>query len=66
VGWGTNPRGCFLSGMGGKSLIVSQGRKMGIFVLSRIIYLMVWDGVVGNMGWVYSFLSPFFFHNMVI
>jgi len=52
--------------MGGKSLVVSQGRKVGFFfVFKRIISLVVWDGVVGKRGWVYLFFPPFFFDNMV-
>ncbi len=68
MGIRTNPRGCFLGGMGGKSLVVSQGRKVGgfFFVFERIISLVVWDGVVGERGWVYLFFPFFFFDNMVI
>jgi len=32
---GTDPRGCFLGGMGGKSLVVSQGEKVGFFLFSK-------------------------------
>ncbi len=30
-GMGTNPKVCFLGGMGGGSLVVFQGRKVGFF-----------------------------------
>ncbi len=30
-GMGTIPRGCLLDGMGERSLIVFQGRKVGVF-----------------------------------
>ncbi len=50
-GIGTIPRGCFLGGMGGRNLVVSQGRKVGFFfVFERIISLVVWDGMVGERG----------------
>jgi hypothetical protein len=29
LGMGTNPKGCFLGGMEGKSLVISQSRKVG-------------------------------------
>jgi hypothetical protein len=66
-GIGSYPRGCFLGGMGGRSLVVSQGRKVGgfFFVFERIISLVVWDGVVGERGWAYLFYFLFFFDNMV-
>ncbi len=31
LGMGTNPKGCFLDGMGGKRLVGFQGRKVGFF-----------------------------------
>ncbi len=49
--------------MGGRSLVVSQGRKVGdFFILQGIISLVVWDGVVGEKGWVYIF---FFLHFII-
>ncbi len=54
---GINPKGCFLGGMGGRNLVVSQGRKVGdFFIFQGIISLLVWDGVVGERGWVYFIL----------
>jgi hypothetical protein len=58
---GTNPKVCFLGGMGGRSLVVSQSRKVGIFfILQGIFFFVVWDGVVGEREWVY-FVFVFFF-----
>ncbi len=31
LGIGTNPKVCFLGAMGGRNLVVSQGRKVGFF-----------------------------------
>jgi hypothetical protein len=43
--------------MGGRNLVVSQGRKVGdFFIFQGIISLLVWDGVVGERGWVYFIL----------
>jgi len=62
---GTNPNVCFLDGMGGRSLVVSQGRKVGFKKnFQGNILLVVWDGVVGERGWVYIFCL-FFFCDMV-
>jgi hypothetical protein len=56
---GTNPKSCFLSGMGGRSLVLFQGKK-------------VWNYFFGGVGWggwirkgvgIYIFLI---FCNMVI
>jgi hypothetical protein len=61
---GTNPKVCFLGGMGGRSLVVFQGRKVRFLKFFQgIIFLVVWDGVVGERGWIYLFL---FFCDMVI
>jgi hypothetical protein len=32
---GINPKGCFLGGMGGRSLVVFQGRKVGLKKIPR-------------------------------
>jgi hypothetical protein len=49
----------FLGGMGGRSLVVFQGRKVGFFFFfSKHISLVVCDGVE-------FFFSLFFFHNMM-
>jgi hypothetical protein len=51
---GTNPKVCFLGGMGGRSLVVSQGRKVGFLKkFQGIILLVVRDGVVGERGMVF-------------
>jgi hypothetical protein len=44
-GMGTILRGCFLSGMGGRSLVVSQGRKAGFFFLFPRNYFF------DDLGW---------------
>jgi hypothetical protein len=47
-----NPKGCFLGGMGGRSLIFFQGKKVGFFLIfQRIIVLVVWDRVFGESKW---------------
>jgi hypothetical protein len=43
---GINPRDFFLGGMGGKSLVVFQGRKVGVFYFSRNYFF----GGVGQGG----------------
>jgi len=53
---GINPKVCFLGGMGGRSLVVSQNRKAGLKKFPRIFFFWVWDGVIGERGWVYFFL----------
>ncbi len=58
-------RGCFLGGMGGRSLVVSQGNKVEFFLFFKEFFF----GGVGWGGWRKGvgifFFSPFFFHNMV-
>jgi hypothetical protein len=57
---GTNPKVCFLGEMGRKSLVVSQSRKVNFFLkIQGINFVVVWDGVVGERGWVFVFLSFF-------
>ncbi len=48
MGRGTNPKVCFLGGMGGRSLVVSQGRKVGFVFYFRRNYSF---GGVGWGGW---------------
>jgi hypothetical protein len=39
---GTNPKVCFLGGMGGRSLVLSQGRKVELKeIFQGIIHLVV-------------------------
>jgi hypothetical protein len=53
-GMETIPRGCVFGGMGGRSLVVFQGRKVGVFsCFPKNNFLVVWDGVEK------------FFHNMM-
>jgi hypothetical protein len=56
---GTNSKVCFLGGIKGRSLVVSQGRKVRfIFLIQGILFfLLVWDGVV--------FFWSFFLGDMV-
>jgi len=42
---GTNPKGCFLGSMGGRSLVVFQGMKVGFLKKNPRIYSF------GGMGW---------------
>jgi len=42
---GTNPKGCFLGSMGGRSLVVFQGMKVGFLKKIPRIYSF------GGMGW---------------
>jgi len=37
LGMGTNPNGCFLGGMGGRRLVVSQGRKVGGILFCQVL-----------------------------
>jgi hypothetical protein len=64
MGWGLTERFGFLGDMGMINLVVSQGRKVELFViLPGIIFWVVWDG---KRGWVYIFfLFSFFFCDMV-
>ncbi len=55
-GTGTNPKVCFLGGMGGRSLVVSQNRKVGIFLFSKELFFS-WCG----MGWLEKGGGYFFF-----
>jgi hypothetical protein len=50
----------FLGGMGGRSLVVFEGRKVGVFfVFLKNISLVVWDGAD------IFFPSVFLFNNMM-
>jgi hypothetical protein len=44
---GTNPKVCFLGGMGGRSLIVSRGRKVGFKKNSKELFFWCC-----GMGWL--------------
>jgi hypothetical protein len=47
-GMGTTPKVCFLGGMGRRSLVISQTRKVGFsLIFQGIIFLEVWNG-----GWL--------------
>jgi hypothetical protein len=55
-------RGCFLGGMGGKSLVVSQGRKVGVFFfVSNELFLWWFRMGFLEKGGGYIFFSPVFF-----
>ncbi len=60
-GMGTNPKGCFLGGIRGRSLVVFRGRKVGFLIFQGIILLVMWGGVFGGSRWVCFFLVFFFF-----
>jgi hypothetical protein len=53
---GINPKVCFLGGVGGKSLVDSQGRKVGFEKNSMKLFV----GGVGWGGWTKG-VGPFFF-----
>jgi hypothetical protein len=59
---GTNPKGYFLNGMGGRSLVVFQGRNMGFFKFSKELFFW-WCGM-GCLekvdGYVFFFFLVFF------
>jgi hypothetical protein len=64
---GTNSKVYFLGGMGGRSLVVFQGRKVGCFLIFQgIIVLVVWDRVVGEKKSVFILFFLFFFCDLVI
>ncbi len=46
MGW-TNAKACFLGGMGGRSFVVSQSRKVRFFKFSNELFF----GGVGWGGW---------------
>jgi hypothetical protein len=53
---GTKTKVCFLSGMGGRSLVVFQAKKVGFFLIFQgIILLVVWDGVFGESACLFFF-----------
>jgi hypothetical protein len=56
---GTNPKGCFLGGMGGKSLVVFQGRKVGFKKFSKELFL--WWCEMGCLEKEDGFFFFFFF-----
>jgi len=41
---GTNPKGCFLGGMGRKSLVVFKGKKVGFKKISKELFFW-WCGM---------------------
>jgi hypothetical protein len=62
---GTKPRVCFLGGMGGRSLVDSQDRKVGFFNFSKN-YFFGGVGFGGRRNGVGGFfLSLFVFCDMV-
>ncbi len=62
---GTDPKGCFLGGMGRRSLVFFKALKRRIFLIFQgIILLAVWDGVFAKSRWIF-FFHLFFFCVMV-
>jgi hypothetical protein len=41
---GTNGKGCLLGGMGGRSLVIFQGKKMRFFLISKELFFW-WFGM---------------------
>jgi hypothetical protein len=61
---GTNLKGFFLGGMGGKSLVVFQGKKVGFKVFSKELFF--WQCKMGCLEKVDEyFLFVLFFCDMV-
>jgi hypothetical protein len=60
---GTNPKVCFLGGMGGRSLVISQSRKVGF--LKKFTELFFWRCGMGG-GWRKGVDFLFFFCDIVI
>ncbi len=53
--------------MGGRSLVISQGRKVGFLKkFQGIIFLLVWDRVVGERGWVFFWFFILFCFVVVV
>jgi hypothetical protein len=61
---GTNSKGCFLGGMGRKSLVFFKTERWEFLFFQGSMFLVVWDGVFIESGWV-SF-SFFVFFSFVI
>jgi hypothetical protein len=55
LGMETNPKGCFLGGMGRGSLVF-QGKKVGFFLIFQgIILLLVWDKCLEKVDTIFIF-----------
>jgi hypothetical protein len=52
----TNPKGCFLGGKGGRSLVVFQGKKVGFFNFPRNYSFCVGSSVLKKWMHVCFFL----------
>jgi len=62
LGMETNPKGCFLGGMGRGSLVVFQGKKVGFFLIFQgIILLVVWDECLEKVDTILFFFYFFIF-----
>jgi hypothetical protein len=64
---GINPKGYFLGGMGRRSLVVFQGRKVGFFPFFKELFFW-WCGIgcLEKASGVFIFLFFFFFCDMAI
>jgi hypothetical protein len=50
---GTNPKVCSWVAWEGEVQMIFQGKKVGFFLIFQgIVFLVVWDGVVEERGWV--------------
>jgi hypothetical protein len=56
---GINPKGCFLGGMGGRSLVVIQGRKVVFFKKFKALFF--WWCVMECLEKTDGFFSFLFF-----
>jgi len=60
---GTYGKGCLLGSMGGRSLAIFKGKKMGFFLISRELFFW-WCGM-GCLEKKDGFFCLFFFCDMV-
>jgi hypothetical protein len=68
---GTNPKGCFLGSMGGRSLVVFQGMKVGFFKFPNELFFWwygmgVWTKHIGFLFIIYLLLFFLVFFSFVI
>ncbi len=63
---GIKPKVCFLCGMGGRSLVVFQGRKVGFFLFSKELFFWLCGMAWLEKGGGYHYFCLFLFCDMVI
>jgi hypothetical protein len=60
LGMETNPKGCFLGGMGRGSLVVFEGKKVGFFKFSKELFFW-WCGMSVWRKWIQIYLFIYLF-----